>query len=184
MTELSPLLAEFPFVYRAEVRFRDLDALGHVNNAVYATYFESARLNYYQALTGLPLARLNIILAEITITYHAPAHFGDTLDIGARVASIGTKSFVMEYLAVAQRDHTALKIATCRSVLVAYDYQTGKSVPVSEELRRAVEVGDRGQGEVGSIHHTSFGKVVLVCRRVLAATPPTHDDKPSSFIRT
>jgi acyl-CoA thioester hydrolase len=140
---MSAALAEFPFIYRTEVRFRDLDALGHVNNAVYATYFESARLAYYQALTGLPLERMNIILAESTITFHAPALFGDTVDVGVHVASIGNKSFVMEYLAMAERAGAALKIASGRTVLVAYDYATGKTMPVAEELRRAVDQGNR-----------------------------------------
>jgi acyl-CoA thioester hydrolase len=138
MTTIHTLLAEFPFVYRVEVRFRDLDMLGHVNNAVYATYFESARLAYYQQLTGLPLEQLNIILAESTITFHVPALFGDTLDIGVRVASIGNKSFVMEYMVVTERGESTIKIASGRTVLVAYDFKVGKTMPVAEELRRAV----------------------------------------------
>ncbi|MGQ9614243.1 MAG: acyl-CoA thioesterase [Chloroflexus sp.] len=138
------VLAEYPFHYRIEVRFRDLDALGHVNNAVYATYFESARIAYYQRLVGGSLNRLGIILAELTISYKAPAHFGDELLVGVRVSRIGGKSFTMDY-AIARVGDGAL-IATGQSVLVAYDYAAGRSVPVSDEFRaRVAEL----QGEVG-----------------------------------
>ncbi|MBO9320091.1 MAG: acyl-CoA thioesterase, partial [Chloroflexus sp.] len=122
--------------YRIEVRFRDLDALGHVNNAVYATYFESARIAYYQRLVGGSLDRLGIILAELTISYKAPAHFGDELLVGVRVSKIGGKSFTMDY-AIARVGDGAL-IATGQSVLVAYDYAAGRSVPVSDEFRARV----------------------------------------------
>ena len=127
------VLAEYPFHYRIEVRFRDLDALGHVNNAVYATYYESARIAYYQRLVGGSLDRLGIILAELTISYKAPAHFGDELLVGVRVSKIGGKSFTMDY-AIARVGDGAL-IATGQSVLVAYDYAAGRSVPVSDEFR-------------------------------------------------
>jgi acyl-CoA thioester hydrolase len=129
-------LAEYPFVHWLDVRFRDLDSLGHVNNAVYATYLESARIDFYQHLTGLPLEELNIILAELTISYKAPAYFNDRLAIGVRVGSFGTKSFTMEY-AIARAADEAL-IASGRSVLVTYDYKAGKTIPVPDALRRRV----------------------------------------------
>lgn len=146
MTRPAPaVLAEYPFHYPIEVRFRDLDALGHVNNAVYATYLESARIAYYQRLVGGSLDRLGIILAELTIRYKAPAHFGDELLVGVRVSRIGGKSFTMDY-AIARLGDGAL-IATAQSVLVAYDYAAGRSVPVSDEFRARVAELQGGLGE-------------------------------------
>jgi acyl-CoA thioester hydrolase len=145
MTTAPKPLAAYPFIFRDQVRFGDLDALGHVNNAVYATYLESARIAYYQELTGQPLEQLDIILAELTISYKAPALYGDHLAVGARVASFGTKSFVMEYAVVREGD--AALLATGRSVLVCYDYREGRSVPVPEEVRR--RVAERQGGEPG-----------------------------------
>ncbi|NNJ11533.1 acyl-CoA thioesterase [Chloroflexales bacterium ZM16-3] len=129
-------LAEFPFIHWLNVRFRDLDTLGHVNNSVYATYLESARIDFYSHLTGLPLEQLNIILAELTISYKAPAFFNDRLGVGIRIASFGTKSFSMQY-AIARAADGAL-IASARSVLVMYDYAQGKTVPVPDDLRQRV----------------------------------------------
>jgi acyl-CoA thioester hydrolase len=135
-TSLPAPLQEYPFVYWVDVRFRDLDILNHVNNSVYATYFESARLAYYESLTGLPHDRIDIILAQLTITYRTPALYNDRLGVGVRVASFGNKSFQMEYNIIRVGD--AAQIATARSVLVMYDYETGKTVPVSEDFRRLV----------------------------------------------
>jgi acyl-CoA thioester hydrolase len=129
-------LAEFPFIHWLNVRFRDLDTLGHVNNSVYATYLESARIDFYSHLTGLPLEQLNIILAELTISYKAPAFFNDRLGVGIRIASFGTKSFSMQYAIARAAD--GVLIASARSVLVMYDYAQGKTVPVPDTLRQRV----------------------------------------------
>jgi acyl-CoA thioester hydrolase len=129
-------LADAPYVYWVRVTFSDLDALGHVNNAVYATYFESARIAYYQDLTGMTLEELNIILAEITISYKAPAFFDQWLAIGVKIESIGAKSFTMSYTAVRASDEAL--IATGRSVQVFYDYPSGHTVPATDLFRRKV----------------------------------------------
>jgi acyl-CoA thioester hydrolase len=136
MTKVPATVADFPFQFWEEVRFRDLDSFGHVNNAVYATYLESARIAYCLTLTGEPLEQLGMILAEQTISYRAPAYFGDRLAIGVRVSSIGTKSLAMEYTIARVGDETVVAIG--RSVMVAYDYTSGQSIPVPESFRAAV----------------------------------------------
>jgi acyl-CoA thioester hydrolase len=136
MSSAPTPLAAYPYIHWEEVHFRDLDVLGHVNNVVYAGWLESARIRYYMDLMGLPLERLGLILAELTISYKAPAYFGERLAVGVRVSSIGTKSFVTEYLIVREGDEVV--IATAKTVLVCYDYELGTTVPVSEEFRRRV----------------------------------------------
>lgn len=128
----------FPFSAPIDIRFRDLDPLGHVNNAVYLSYFEQARIACFAAITGMQALRdLNMILAEATVTYHAPALFGDHIEVGVRVSRIGTKSFEMEYLIVRAQDRRA--IASGRSVQVMYDYASGQSIPINPELRHKLE---------------------------------------------
>jgi len=118
--------------------FRDLDALGHVNNAVYLSYFEQARIGYGLRLLGTDTLRdLPFILAEATATYLKPAFYGDELEAGVRVTTIGTKSFVMEYALWRKRDDELL--ARGRTVQVWYDYAAGRSQPVPDAFRAAVE---------------------------------------------
>lgn len=128
------ILAEYPYIHWEEVHFRDLDVLGHVNNVVYAGWLESARIRYYMDLMQVSLADLDFILAEMTISYKAPAYFGERLAVGVRVSSFGTKSFVMEHLIAREGDEAV--IATARTVLVFFDYKLGKTTPVPEEFRR------------------------------------------------
>lgn len=133
----------FPYVEPVAVEFRDIDALGHVNNAVYLSYFEQARIGYSLKLVdGASLTDLTFILAEANVTYLRPAFFGDTLDVGVRVSEIGTKSFVMEYGIRNQRREL---VARGRTVQVWFDYDARLSVPVPDRFRRNVE-RDNAQG--------------------------------------
>ena len=127
----------YPYIVPVTVSFRDLDALGHVNNAVYLTYLEQARIGYgLQLVGGVDVADLTFILAEATISYLRPAHFGDKLAIGARIGEIGTKSFVMEYGIRRQVDGEL--IARGRTVQVWYNYQLRRSEPVPDTFRATV----------------------------------------------
>ena len=114
----------FPFLQVVHVRFRDCDAMGHVNNAVYSTYLEEARIG---VLGGLS----EFILARMEIDFRAELRAGEEVEIGTRCPRVGTKSFELEHeLRAGDR-----VVATARSVLVAYDYGRGESVPVPDDLR-------------------------------------------------
>ncbi|MCU0494422.1 MAG: acyl-CoA thioesterase, partial [Chloroflexaceae bacterium] len=124
------------FVFPVEVRFRDLDALGHVNNAVYLTYLESARIAYaLKLLESTSFAAIPFILAELTISYRKPAFLGEQLLVGVRVSRIGRKSVGMTY-AIVRGEET---VATASSTLVWFDYQANNSAPVPDSFRQAVE---------------------------------------------
>lgn len=141
----------FNFVVPVEVRFRDLDSLGHVNNAVFITYLETARIKYrLNLMEAASLEDLDLILAEITCSYRSPAYYGEILEVGARVTEIGNKSFVMEYR-IEERETRRL-VATGRSIQVAYDYDTQQTVPVPAEFVERVEALEgRSLGRPGGL---------------------------------
>ncbi|MEW8978282.1 MAG: thioesterase family protein [Symbiobacterium sp.] len=126
----------FPFTYEQQVVFRDIDMLGHVNNAVYATYFETARVEYLHAITADLPDRYSFILAEITITYKSPAYLRERLIIGVRTAHIGNSSLVMEGQIVEKESRRL--VATSRAVLVHYDLREQRPVPIPQELRARI----------------------------------------------
>lgn len=131
----------YRFSFPVEVRFRDLDALGHVNNAVYLTYLESARIAYWMRVTGRSeLRELDIILARVELDYRSPVAYGETLELGVRCASMRRSSFVMEFEAVERR--TRRLVAEARKVLVCYDYAAGRSRPIPPELRQQILAQD------------------------------------------
>ncbi len=120
------------FCHRLDVRFRDCDAMGHVNNAVYLTYLEQARFKHWRALWHYAEDRFpdpGIILAHIECDYRSPARLGEALDVKLAVSSIGRTSFHYEYEIVSAEDGRL--IAQAKSVQVAYDYakQTPVDVP-------------------------------------------------------
>jgi acyl-CoA thioester hydrolase len=120
------------FVHRERVRFRDLDALGHVNNAVFLTYIESARVAFLLDLgAATTLEDMSIIVARIEIDFRAPVGFGEEVEIAVHASRFGDKSFDLDYeLRVGGR-----VVAQAKSVLVGYDYATGETVAIPEEWR-------------------------------------------------
>jgi acyl-CoA thioester hydrolase len=127
----------FPFVHHEVARFSDLDGMGHVNNAVYLTYIEQARLAWfgrYSADEPMPLQ--DVILARTEIDFRSQVVFGETVAIGVRPSRIGTKSFDFKYeLRVGDR-----LVAEAKSVLCGYDYDSGRSAEVPERWRRRLEL--------------------------------------------
>jgi acyl-CoA thioester hydrolase len=125
------------FSHRLEVRFRDCDAMGHTNNAVYLTYLEQARLAHWRSLWGLgtpqtPSAAPGVILARVEADYRRPSRYGDTLDVRLRVVEIGRTSFRYEYEIV---DVQGRVVLTAKSVQVMYDYTAERPVPIPDPIR-------------------------------------------------
>lgn len=122
----------FPFVHRDAVRYRDVDAWGHVNNAVYLTYCEDARMAYLAHLGIMrTVEEAQMILARVEIDFRSPTRAGEQLEVGVRPGRVGTKSFLLEY-AVRTPDRL---VAESRSVLVAYDYDRGEAMAIPDEWR-------------------------------------------------
>jgi len=118
-------------------RFRDTDAMGHLNNAVYVTYFEVARTEYWRALTGSPrYQEVPFILAHTTIDFRSPALVSEDLEVGIRVSRIGRSSFECAYRI--EEAVTRRLVCDGRSVQVIYDYAKGASYPMPEDLRARI----------------------------------------------
>jgi acyl-CoA thioester hydrolase len=128
----------FKFQRPMKVIFRDLDGMRHVNHAVYLSYCEAARNEYWIEITGIrKVEEYDFVLAELTARYHAPATLGDDLNIGCRVTELRHSSFLMEH--EIRNVHTGQLIFEMNSVQVMFDYDTGKSIPISDKRRKQVE---------------------------------------------
>jgi len=127
------------------VRFADTDAMGHVNNAVYLTYCEIARITYWTDVTGEPVhlgtaGAESLILAEARISYRAPAFHGETVTVETRAARIGRSSFGLEHrLTACVPGEPPRLVATSESVLVRYDYTREAPVPLTDTFIAAIE---------------------------------------------
>lgn len=132
-------MSTFHFYHPIEVRYGDLDPQGHLNNAKYLTYLEQARIKYVRSL-GLwqsdSFLNLGMILADIQITFRAPILFGQDVQIGVRVSHLGNKSMKMVHRMEDGANGAVFAEAT--SILVAYDYQTGNTIPIPHEWRERI----------------------------------------------
>jgi len=128
---------DFAYRHRLRVRFRDCDAMGHVNHAVYFTYFEECRLTCWRELTGGPSPHTRGSVAHAECDYRAPAHFGDELEVRLQVAAIGRSSFTLGYEIVRSANEEPL--ASGRTVMVSYDYAAARSTPLPAETRALLE---------------------------------------------
>ncbi len=118
-----------------DVRFRDLDALGHVNNAVFMTYFELGRLQFSKTVFNVSdPSDFSFILAHMSCDYLKPIKMNDRVSLQLWVRDIGTKSFSFGYKLVDLFDDSVV-YATAESVQVCYDYTRETSIPVSEEMK-------------------------------------------------
>ena len=123
-----------PFSIHFPVRFRDVDALGHVNNAVYFTYMESARTAYWlKTFGGATLQDLQFIVAHAECDFKIAALYGDELEVTIRTTSVRNSSFDWNY--EIRNAVTSELIANGKTIQVYYNYAEQKSAPVPPEIR-------------------------------------------------
>jgi acyl-CoA thioester hydrolase len=115
-----------------QVRFRDLDPMGHVNNAVFLTYLEQARIAFFeQQGLSVALADMNLVIARVEIDFRAPVRLGQEVEVAVRATRFGTKSFDFDYELTVEGEI----VAEARSVQVAYDYGRREPVSLPDEWR-------------------------------------------------
>ncbi|MGH7731744.1 MAG: acyl-CoA thioesterase [Candidatus Eiseniibacteriota bacterium] len=129
---------EFTVVHEIVPRFRDTDAMGHINNAVYVTYLEVARQVYWARLDATSdYRRVPFILAHVTIDFRSEALVNERLEVGIRMEWIGARSFAFGYRIWEKT--SGRTVAEASTVQVCYDYAAKKTIPMPDGLRRALE---------------------------------------------
>jgi len=133
-------MADYHFYHPIEVRYGDLDPQGHVNNAKHLTYFEQARITYWIEL-GLftkdqSFMEIGVILADVHITYFEPVYFGQNIKVGARITKLGNKSMTWEQNIIDV--DSGKELVKGKVVVVAYNYQEGKTISIPENWRRKI----------------------------------------------
>jgi acyl-CoA thioester hydrolase len=122
------------FVHSETVRFRDLDPMGHVNNAVYMTWIETARIEFLRSLGAFDspdTGGMTMILARVEVDFRAPLGFGERVEVEVRPARLGTKSFDLDY----ELRSAGRVVAEARTVLVAYDYAQAAPIEIPAQWR-------------------------------------------------
>lgn len=119
-------------------RFRDTDAMGHINNAVYVTYLEVARQEYWREFQHAANYKdVPFILAHVTIDFRSEALVHEELELCIRCSHIGTRSFGFEY--AIREAKTQRLVVEARTVQAFYDYERKVTMPCPPELRARFE---------------------------------------------
>lgn len=126
------------YVVPWQVIFRDLDAFGHVNNAVFFTYFEWARTKMWLELThGSEATDISFIVVRAECDFRHQIAL-EPIEIGVRIGEMRTSSFDTTY--EIRKGNDGQLAATGRVVVVLFDWKTQSKVPIGDELRRAVRL--------------------------------------------
>ena len=130
----NKILKDYPLHVELQTRWRDLDAFGHVNNAVFATYIENARGVLFKKW-NLPFdgTGQSLIVASITINYYQQLKHPTDIVIGQKISRIGNSSFDVES-ALFNKNDQLRPIATSKVIVVCFDFEKQKSIPVFEQI--------------------------------------------------
>jgi len=125
---------------RIQIRFKDVDAMGHVNNANHFTYFELARMNYFKEVINEDINwnKQGIILAHMEIDYLTPILLTDEVWVYSSVVKFGVKSFDVAYKIVRIINGEEIPAAEGKSVQVCFNYETNQTIPVPESWKQKV----------------------------------------------
>lgn len=150
-----------PFVLRIPVRFRDIDGMGHLNNAVYFTYMEYGRQEYWFAMTGnRTIKAFDFIVGKAECTYKSPTLLGETVVLAMGVTHFGNASFTMEYEMTEETSGRLLAVG--RTDLVSYNYDEKRVIRIPKETRTRMEAFEASlrNSPVGSVPGSSAAPTI------------------------
>jgi len=135
-------MTDFPIIITQPIAWGDMDAYKHVNNVMYFRYFESSRIAYFNRIGFLRSHEtkgkdLGPILAHTSCNFILPLEYPDTVEVGVRVAKIGTTSFTMEHAIISPKLGL---VATGEGIVVCFDFIKNHKIPMPADLREAIEV--------------------------------------------
>ncbi|HLH86014.1 MAG TPA: thioesterase family protein [Thermoplasmataceae archaeon] len=117
---------------RLQIRYSDLDTLGHVNNAVYLTYFELGRIDYLRHSLGtLEISEISFVIAHAEVDFRRPIHFDDKISIETSIGSVGNSSIRFDHLIVDESENI---FASGKTVAV-WIGKDKKPTPVPDSVR-------------------------------------------------
>ncbi len=132
-------MGNYNYYQPIDIRYGDLDAQGHVNAARYMTFIEHARVAYLNSLNlwnGNSFLDIGVILADAQMTYKAPIQWGQSIQVGTRIARLGKKSMDMFHsIEDAKNGH---ELAFSKTVLVSYDYRADQAIEIPESWRKRI----------------------------------------------
>lgn len=121
-----------------QIRFNDIDALGHINNNVYLSYFDLGKVTYFENLKSSYVSWTDgvIVVARIEMDFIEPVFYKESIAVDSKIVKVGTKSAVF----LQQIRNTLTNVVKCRctSVVVTYNPTTNQSMAIPDIWRRGI----------------------------------------------
>ncbi|NQU87226.1 MAG: acyl-CoA thioesterase [Mariniphaga sp.] len=130
---------DFNYKIPIQIRFNDIDIVGHVNNAVYQEYFDWARVEYFKDCfkQKIDWQKEGFVIASIQIDFFSPVYLDDIISVVTKVESISEKSLNMVQLVL--KEGIEDPVALGRTVMVSFDYSKKESIELPEEWKDLLE---------------------------------------------
>ena len=122
-----------------QIRFSDVDVLGHVNNTVYMTFYDTGKAHFFSDILAREIdwKHVECVIANVDCAFLAPIYFRDDIEVLTRCESIGEKSFKL--IQVIREKRSGQLKSACETVMVAFDAREGKAMELPEVWRKALE---------------------------------------------
>ena len=121
-----------------QIRFKDIDSLGHVNNANHLTYCEISRVKYFTDVIGenINWSKRGIILAKAVLDYKHPILLNDLIFVQTKCSRIGNKSFDLSYSIIKELNGQQTEMMSALTTMVCFDYSSQKTIKIPDEWRK------------------------------------------------
>lgn len=148
--DLSNLPAPSDFRHRIDlqIRFNDIDILGHLNNTVYFSLYDTGKAYYLEAVNQgrMNWQRVESVIANINCQFIQPIFFGEPIEICTRCLHLGEKSMTLEQMLV-NKDTQQVK-SVCHTIMVAINPDTKQSVELPDKWRNGITLYEQGKEDV------------------------------------
>ena len=125
-----------------QVRFSDIDMMGHVYNTIYQNYYDSGKIHYFDnAIPAMDLMTIGVVAASVKIDYLRPIYIKTKIYVESRICHIGHKSLSMEQRLV--EEDTNKVLSTCTTIMVCYDVKNKKSTTIPEKWKHSITAYDK-----------------------------------------
>lgn len=129
-------MQNYPFKTQVPIRWSDLDEFGVVNNAVFMTYFEQARVNLFAQFTGWDWKSIGVVVANVNMAFKTPIRNHDKPEVSIRCSKIGTTSYTLDCVMTENKAGKEITYAEASFVMVCFDFKTSLPVAVPEIVKQ------------------------------------------------
>lgn len=135
----APHIKSFRHRMPLQMRFNDIDMLGHLNNSIYLTFMDLAKTRYFEAVLGenLKWDRIGVVIVNINCNFCAPTFFNEEIEVETAVVAIGEKSLTIEQRVFSPS--TGQVKCDCRTIMSGFNMETNTSAPILPEWVKAFE---------------------------------------------